>query len=259
MWLDPTVFTTQPLDAWIDDQMSAGVFFFSNPGRDRLISNWFIAAEPQNLLLSRLYDQLCAYWEKNTFRNIGRQATNTEQVMFRAINRDIRLTRLWFSWPFRRLIRISPYMVYHYMVADIVNRDDAAAAVYSRMSVFSAKGPHALQRKGCYRTLMPRLRKSWPTRIFPCTSLLGNSQKMVCQSKVSSRILSKWRTSETLLAYWHRENRQLLSSNDLRAQPRYIGKRRHLVSRCGKTRSQVNVQGWNLSWECRRSFSDYTC
>ena len=34
------------------------------------------------------------------------------------------------------------------LFANIVNRDDAAAEVYSRMPMVSAEGPHKLQRKG---------------------------------------------------------------------------------------------------------------
>ena len=52
--------------------MDAGVFMFHRPGRDRAVSNWFIAAEPNQPLLVRLYEALCRYWRENNFRNLDR-------------------------------------------------------------------------------------------------------------------------------------------------------------------------------------------
>lgn len=148
VWCDPTVFVTQPFDDWLPAKMNAGVFFFSNPGRDRLISNWFIAAEPSNPLLVELVRALCAYWEGSTFRNMGRPAEGWEGSVMRVMNRNLTLPRLWFTWPFRKLLRLAPYMVYHYLVCDLVRSRRDLKRLYERMPKVSADGPHALQRYG---------------------------------------------------------------------------------------------------------------
>ena len=148
VWIDSTVWLNASLDDWLPSVMDAGVFFFSRPGRDRMISNWFIAAEQKNELLQTLLKELCAYWQDNDFRNVGRPPTRFESILFRAINRDLRLPGLWFSPLFTRLLRIHPYMVYHYLLARICRNHQFAARMLDAMPEVSAVGPHRLQRLG---------------------------------------------------------------------------------------------------------------
>lgn len=148
VWMDPTVYLTQPLDSWIHSHMGAGVFLFSRPGRDRAISNWFIAAEPSNALLSRLLETLCAYWENNSFRGADGRAKALQAQLNRVINRNLEMPRLWLTWPFRKVLRLSPYMIYHYSFYDLVRTDAALGNIFSAMPKISADAPHALQRCG---------------------------------------------------------------------------------------------------------------
>ena len=71
VWADPTVWFAGPMDEWLGARMDSGLFMFYRPGRDRLISNWFIAAEAGNELLTRFYEELCRYWRENDFETIG--------------------------------------------------------------------------------------------------------------------------------------------------------------------------------------------
>ena len=54
VWADATVVCSQPLETWLTEYMATGFFAFRNPGHDRLCSNWFIAAEPDNALMAAL-------------------------------------------------------------------------------------------------------------------------------------------------------------------------------------------------------------
>ena len=148
VWVDPTVFVSQPFDDWLIEKSAAGLFVFSRPGRDRLISNWFIASAPRHPILSRLYDELCAYWNHNTFRNFGRSSTYLEQQLQRVINRNLDWPGFWFSWPARKILRMFPYMVYHYLFYRLIKKDLELEDVFRQMPIVSADGPHRLQRIG---------------------------------------------------------------------------------------------------------------
>ena len=50
VWADATVFCHRPLDDWLALQATAGFFCFVEPGPDRLVETWFIAAQKGNFL-----------------------------------------------------------------------------------------------------------------------------------------------------------------------------------------------------------------
>ena len=70
VWVDSTCFPLMKLDNWLPKNMQAGFFFFYRPGRDRIISNWFIASEKDNMVLKTLYDELITYWNNHNFKNL---------------------------------------------------------------------------------------------------------------------------------------------------------------------------------------------
>ena len=159
VWADPTVFMVRPLDQWLPKYMDSGLFLFHRPGRDRLISNWFIGAEPGNVLLGRLYERLCRYWSENEFENLGRPQSEIAEFVARVLNRNLFLPRLWLRKPMIKLLRTAPYMVYHYQFADLVARDRACREIWRRTPKISADGPHRLLRYGLLSPLSPEVRK----------------------------------------------------------------------------------------------------
>lgn len=148
VWADPTVFFSQPLDNWIHSVTTGGLFIFVNPGRDRLISNWFIASDPGNLLLGELYSRLCTYWNENRFRNLSTPPGALERFLSRALNRNRTLPRLWLRSPIRRILRIAPYMIYHYQFHDLVCGDADCRASWKKAGKLPAVGPIRLLRHG---------------------------------------------------------------------------------------------------------------
>lgn len=155
VWVDPTCFPFQPLDTWLPEYMTSGLFLFANPGRDRIISNWFIAAEKGNTLLEKLYASLCQYWENNDFLNLGRKDTRMEKQVNRLINRNLDWPRLWFTWPVRKLWQRYPYMVYHYKFYDLIVSDPTCTAIWEGMPKFPAEIPHHIQSLGLLNKVQP--------------------------------------------------------------------------------------------------------
>jgi mannosyltransferase OCH1-like enzyme len=147
VWADPTCYPLQSLDSWLPAYMTAGLFFFVYPGPDRIISNWFIGAKKGNFFLQKLYNELCQYWHHD-FNNLGTESSAIEKISYRIINRNLTLTRLWFTPLFTKLIKWSPYMVYHYKFYDLTCTDQKCAEIWESMPKFPSVTPHLLQRFG---------------------------------------------------------------------------------------------------------------
>jgi hypothetical protein len=187
VWADPTLLLTRPLEDWLPQQMDAGVFLFHRPGRDRAVSNWFIAAEPNHPLLVRLYHDLCSYWRDNEFRNFGKPMSPGARLASRIFNRNLELPRLWLRKPVIRLLKAYPYMVYHYMLYDLTRSDPCLKSVWERMPKISADIPHFAAHRGLLANLdaetkqfidsgeAPLFKLSWklPSQNVPSHTVLG--------------------------------------------------------------------------------------
>jgi len=62
VWADATAYCLKPLDDWLFQNMQSGFFAFANPGPDRLISSWFLAAEPHSRIVSIWATAVENYW-----------------------------------------------------------------------------------------------------------------------------------------------------------------------------------------------------
>lgn len=149
VWADATVYVNKPIMEWVPDLLEpSGIFMFHRPGRDREISNWFIAAQPGHPILIAVYERLLAFWSRVEFRNFGRANSPLEQTIFRLINRNRWAPRLW-TWAWvNRMTRIFPYMIYHYIFHDVVSRDRRLKRLWNRTPKISADGPRALAHLG---------------------------------------------------------------------------------------------------------------
>jgi hypothetical protein len=178
VWADPTVWFAGQMDEWLNERMDSGMFMFHRPGRDRLISNWFIAAEAGNALLTRLYEELCRYWRKNEFETIGFTQRRAVKFASRVLHRNLLLPQIWFSKPMIRLFRHAPYMVYHYLFARIIRTDPACGAVWDATPRESADAPHRLLRHGLLAPLTSEVEKTLQVAdppLFKLTWKLGDA------------------------------------------------------------------------------------
>jgi hypothetical protein len=146
VWADATVYCRKPLDLWLADHCSRGFFAFRDPGPDRLMSNWFIAADADNHLLGELHRNYLAVWKNNYYWNqnnsFGRFAVKSFSPLF---NRNIRSTRFWFSLPVRKFFGVYPYFQFHYMFNRLIQKDRACRMIWDEGRALGAREPHRLQ------------------------------------------------------------------------------------------------------------------
>ncbi len=62
VWADATTYCLLPLDTWLPAAATSGFFAFAQPGPDRMISTWFLAAARGNALVERWAARTRAYW-----------------------------------------------------------------------------------------------------------------------------------------------------------------------------------------------------
>jgi hypothetical protein len=171
VWVDPTCFPLQKLEAWLPENMKAGFFFFFKPGRDRIISNWFIAAEKDNMVLKTLYDALNTYWNDNNFKNLGRADTSFEKQINRLLNRNLVFPTLWFSFFFTKVLRVYPYMVYHFMIYQLISKHKYIKQQFEKMPKQYAEPAHCIQLAGMMEGLNPDIKRIIDERTVPLFKL----------------------------------------------------------------------------------------
>lgn len=171
VWADASLCCVQPLDQWIDAAVSSGFFCFAAPGRDRVMSNWFMAALPGNLLVRRQLAELSDYFCDNDFGAPGPLRQRLIRRLGKRFNRNVATTRGWFSWWVRRGLRVYPYFIFHYVFARLVEDDAECRAIWQAMPKISADGPHAAQSAGLLKPLPTTLRTAIDAREQPMYKL----------------------------------------------------------------------------------------
>ncbi len=172
VWADPTTFCTVSLNTWIENNLSTGLFLYRNPARDRIISNWFIAATVNQPLLMQLFDQLCNYWNNHDFRNFNRNKVSvTEAWANKILNRNLRLPRIWFSSIMTNGFKLFPYMVYHYQFYELYVKNSKFKKQIDEMPFQSAELPHSLKRAGLLNPINKKLKAEIDLKVIPIYKL----------------------------------------------------------------------------------------
>ena len=146
IWVDATVMCIRPLSAWLEEYYTAQFFAFRTPGKDRLMSNWFLAAEPDSVILQRLYKSFSDFYANNYFSN---QGTAFGEMLLEYFGRlwcsDFRSTLKWHSCFSRKLLRVYPYFIFHYTFNKLILTDPECAKLWDRIKPFPAGPSHRLQ------------------------------------------------------------------------------------------------------------------
>ena len=146
VWTDATVFCRVPLNEWLPEYAATGFFAFANPGVDRLLSSWFLAAARDNLLLDGFHRAFTRLWHDDVYWN---QNTRAGRFLLRKLDpmlsKNVPRTRFWLSWPVRKLLGIYPYYQIHYVFNRLVRNDARCRAEWAAVKPFSADLPHRLQ------------------------------------------------------------------------------------------------------------------
>jgi len=159
----------KPLDEWLPDYLGSGFFAFDRPGRDRLLSSWFLASPKDGYIPRRMWQVLDGYY-------LGRNLSDTgwrqfaRKVLDRVLNRSTRTTSIWFSPPLPQL-GITPYFSFHYEFNRLARTDPAFRDIWERTVKVSADGPHSLQFHGLERSPSPQILADIEQRRVPAYKL----------------------------------------------------------------------------------------
>ena len=144
VWADATVFCCEPLDNWLEPYAKEGYFVFRNPGRDRLMATWFMAANPDNEILVKLHRDYVSLWEDNRFASPKSNLTRfTRRALSRLFSRNPKATIGWFGFP-RTKLKMFPYFIFHYTFNKLIFTDPDAARKWNKALPFEAAPPRRL-------------------------------------------------------------------------------------------------------------------
>ncbi len=146
VWVDATCFCNTPLDSWIHNYTRSGFFVFRDPGKDRIISSWFIASV-KNLHLTKSFTiKYTEYFRDNKFLE---PATSSKRLFVRKLSTVLNKkgrTDIWLSYFVRKFLRVYPYFVFHYYFAYYIKHDLASRKIFNDIPYFSADNPHEVQK-----------------------------------------------------------------------------------------------------------------
>jgi hypothetical protein len=123
VWADATTFCLEPLDSWMPLSKPSGFFCFRNPGPDRMVANWFMAAGPSSPLAILWRDAYEDFWRDFEYFHHGAETKYpwwiflVSGLMNRALNWNPRWTDVWLDRRVRRHLRTYPYYIMHYAFA----------------------------------------------------------------------------------------------------------------------------------------------
>ena len=147
VWADATVFCLRPLDEWIDPVFDAGFFAFRDPAKDRMMSNWFIAAERDNTLLVALYDAFIEFMTQRSSANqdnaFGRAALKR---LAPVLSRSMWRTTLWLNPVLQAIVRAYPYYIFHYTFNKLILTRPELRALWASVPTIEARPLHTLQK-----------------------------------------------------------------------------------------------------------------
>ena len=109
-WCDATTHCNISLDEWLFKYINNGIFAFSNPGPDRMLSNWFLYSEKNNYIVIEWRKYIINYWILNS--------------------------------------KIENYFTHHYLFAKIYNNDNNFKKIWDNIIKYNAKYPHILLHYG---------------------------------------------------------------------------------------------------------------
>jgi hypothetical protein len=160
VWTDATTFCMKPLDEWFSEYTESGFFTFYKPHPDRILSTWFMAAEKESPIISKLYSQLCMYWVNNNFKKPVMWQRKLRGILARLLNGNKKTTKYWFSTLVTKVFRIHPYLVIHYMFERVVATDIESKLIWDTTKKLSADGPHEIQRHGFFNLPSRKIMKN---------------------------------------------------------------------------------------------------
>lgn len=148
VWADATTYCTTPLDEWIDESFADDFFAFATPGPDRLLANWFLVSVKNGIIVSALNKELCAYLNDNRFNKYNKFQLFSVKVLKRVLRRNVFTSQYWFSYFVRGILKVYPYLLFHYLFSKLYFADDTIQKKWDHVKKVSADIPHVVQHAG---------------------------------------------------------------------------------------------------------------
>jgi mannosyltransferase OCH1-like enzyme len=159
VWVDATLYCMKSLDDWLWQQVVSGFFAFRDPGKDRELSNWFMASQAQSVLIKNMTDAYRAYWIENEFVKPTVWKHRWVVVLSFLFNRHKYTTRYW-KHPFvTKLLKVYPYFIFHYIFNHLVRSEKSCKLIWKQTPKISADGPHRIQSAGMYNPLNKEIKE----------------------------------------------------------------------------------------------------
>jgi len=187
VWADATCLCVRPLDDWLTEYTTSGFFAFRNPGPNRFLSTWFLAAGPGNVLALKWREAAVSYWRDNMFRPVKHSLLM--DCLRRHLNRTTRSSQLWFSVPVRRWLRVYPYFWSHFLFARLLEKDGECRRVWEATREFSADYPHKMQFSGLLNPLSGESKAYIDSGITPMHKLVWGIPEESCTDGCTLRYL----------------------------------------------------------------------
>src|SRR5665213_330479 len=105
VWVDASLLCTRPLDDWLDPCAAEGFFAFADPGPDRPVASWFLAAVEDDPLCAAWTDATADFWR-------GRECSDD-------------------------------YFWFHHLFTSLLDTDRSFRNRWARVPKVDAEGPHA--------------------------------------------------------------------------------------------------------------------
>ncbi len=146
IWVDATLFCAKPLRDWLRLSAETPVALFHNPGADRLVSSWFIAALPQNELIKYWLDELTEFLLslRNPASPKGLRKVILK-LLRKAWSKNIRLTLNWWSAVPKNILSLTPYFIVHYCYNRLFITNAHFASLAKSTQALPAEPAHLLQ------------------------------------------------------------------------------------------------------------------
>ena len=163
VWVDASLFPTRPLNTWLPDLVRpSGFFAFAQPGADRALSTWFLAAAPGHMIPRTWLTAMLRYWA-------------TPRTMTHYEGGVIPPDPVWEVDPGGGAKHPTfPYFWFPYLFGHLLKTDAGFTAAWARCRKLSAEPPHRCN--SCLPTAGQPTTKSARSRgPRPCTSSIGAS------------------------------------------------------------------------------------
>lgn len=156
VWADATCFCCRPLDEWLPKYMNSGFFAFSKPGKDRMISSWFLAANKGNELIDIYCKRVNRFWLENRRLTFWHKKTDLFRRVFRRLRVYHYLMRnpvRWHSFVMIKVFKIYHYFWFHYFFEKLYKEDSLFKKNWDATPKFSADIPHAVAIHGLLKPI----------------------------------------------------------------------------------------------------------